>query len=295
MSQFIFGPIVDDDGFLYTRLSDGFYYLRPDPKPGLPPYFGIATLKTTEYLALKTEVESPENIKLTTLTGAGFIQDPILKTAIVSSSSDGSFEYQYLDNTTGQSPVRGGASGQPKAVETTTGGLVYGVEFQMAVKGTMLTFKWKSPANEQKDIAAYKANTITYSPTYDGDIEQYFLVPYLSFDPTKECELFNFLAFLAYSNTPGNQKITYSTIEWCQTDKPIEPCLSTQTCGDCYGLCSEDGYECIPDPGTGKLKCRVPGPLDKPWYAQPWFWIVAVVSVLIIFFVILYFLFFKKK
>jgi len=260
MSQFIYGPVIDGLGFLYASINQEYYYLKPDPKPGFPPYFGKAS-PTKNQLTLETTV-TETGYTLTSETGAGFVQ--VSGIANLSTSSKGSFNYLYLGSVTPET------------------GLLYGVSFQMIVDNQTLIFKWKSAEDELKDQQASSTN---YAPTYSGDVTYYFLVPLQAREPTNCDQLYDWGPFLAYSNNPEYQKIWYSTLEWCLDDRPTAPCLGGKVCSSCYGPCSDPGYECIPDPGAENLKCRVPGPVTKPWYEEIWIWILiafAVFAILIV-------------
>lgn len=258
MDQFIFGPLIEDNATLFTAIDNEFYYLKPDPRSGYPPYFG----RSSQYLNQLALQTTPEP-SLSTTSGLGFIQDIALETAVLSTGSSTSkdgFDFIYMNGLTGDR-------------------LLYGVPFQMFVNGVGLTFKWKSVEDEQED-----------PESYSGDVQYYFLAPHNAYDPESSCERFINGPFLAYSNIPEYEKIWYSTIEWCQTDIPFEPCAK---CGDCFGPCPPD-QECIPDPKTGTLKCRTPGPSTTPWYKQIWFWALIGLVLIIIIILVVFFTVFNK-
>lgn len=269
--QYIYGPVTEGECFLYTLLDRSYYYLKLDPKPGYPPYFGLASPRKEQ---LSLGLELGENPRLVSGTGSGFLQDHELQTAILSTSSNGDFTFLYFDTV---------SSGT---------GLLFGVFIRLLVDGVELTFKWKSPESEEIDK---NASSIDYKPTYDGDVVGYFLAPLTAYKPG-ECEAspYDNGVFLAYSNDPQYAAIWYSTPEWCLADQPFEPCKSGD-CGFCYGPCEDQETECSPDPKTGELECRSPVPVKKPWYEQVWVWVLIGFGIFLLLVIGVYFLLQRKK
>jgi hypothetical protein len=158
----------------------------------------------------------------------------------------------------------------------------------MDVDSGVLTFKYKSPANEATDLENYL--NPDYVPTYTGNVSSVFLVPIGGYNPRQNCAKYESGAWLAYSNTAELQEVWYSTLDWCSAGDPSQPCLNGGVCGECFGPCSED--ECLPI-GEGKFACG--GIPPTPWYKKPWFWILVVGVVLIIVVFLVFFLLMGKK
>lgn len=265
MAQFIYGPAQDDNVFLATNYKNGFYILRPDPNSKFPPYFGEANINDVLNLRL-TVTEGKYYLK--TSTGYGFVQDSYQGTAIPASSSNGSFTYKYLTNVT------------PNTA------LLYGVSIQI-ITNAPLTFKVKSPEQELADQA--NSGNSAYLPSYSGSINNYFLVPFHAYDPTYDCIGTTNGTLFAYSGDSRYTHDWFSNLEWCLSNKQIQPCLNNQPCGTCFGPCSEN-KECIPNP-DGNLQCRSPGNLKTPIYQEIWFWILIGGAILLIIIVIVFLVF----
>jgi hypothetical protein len=247
MSQWIFGPITDDSVVLFTLLSDGWYYLKPDSKSGKPLYFSKANT-TDGYYPLKLESGS-----LVNSDGNGFVQSSTYDCGVISTNSNGSFDYVYSDNVTKGT------------------GLVYGVNFSMVVDGQAITFFYKTNDSDEN---------------YSGIVRDYFLVPINAYNES-DCLRYSNGAFLAYSNATGYAKVWYSVERWCNVGYKFKPCLNGEVCGDCYGPCDKDICEPISD---GVMECRTF--IEDAWYQQLWFYlligiIIAIAIILIVYFTLI--------
>lgn len=239
MTQFIFGPAVSGSVVLFTSLADGYYYLRHNPDPKLPPYFTPAEA-VQKYMSLNLTV-SQDSVILKS-GSSGFIQDSKLNTGVLSSTSTGKINYLYSQPITDGTP------------------LLTGIDFQMLVGTSKVTFPWKRTDNQEE---------------YDGVVSSYFIVPIKAYSGANCLEYLNG-AFIAYCSGYSDND-WYSTPEWCKSHSQFAPCLNGQVCGTCYGPCSSN--ECLPVGNS--LQCRKVVEEDV-WYKKPWIWITIGIAVVII-------------
>jgi hypothetical protein len=246
INRSVYGPLQTSQVALFTSQSNSFYVLKPDPNPKFPPYFGIAD-GTTNFvpLNLTANIENTETTyTLLTATSQGFQQ--VSGTAALVSSTIGIFTYQYTDKSVGS--------------------LVAGYPLQIIVANAPLTFRWKDSTNEATDKG--NATNSNYQPTYNGNIDSYFIIP-MNGIPQSNCNLIsNNGPFLAYSNQPHSDTF-YTTINFCQNQITNPMCPSGSFCGGstssgpCYGICPPGGNsECSPT-GKAQLSCINPTPSNN--------------------------------
>lgn len=263
MSQYIYGPLTEDNVVLFTRIADEWYYLKPDPNINYPPYFGKANT-TAGYFPLLITLDG----HLTNTNGNGFVQSSTFDCGVISSTSDGQFNY-----------VWSATNGTP---------LVYGVNFSMNVNNELITFFYKNSEAEVFDNANF--NVVGYEPSYTGIVRDYFLVPIHAYSEA-DCLRYTNGAFLAYSNTEGYAKTWYSTEKWCNTGYEFKPCMNGATCGECFGPCSSN--VCTPV-SEGNMECRKPN-IENAWYNQIWFYFLIAIIIVIAIILVVYFTLINPK